>query len=305
MTQFGCLIVGFRRSDEIVRVMDKVRNEGFDRVFISIDGTSGLAGEVVRQNLIVREIVSAYIKDNSLGWDLLFQEDRLGIVKNFTTSINQAFGKVEYLCILEDDCVPASGLLDYFKNVLTLSESNRVRMFTFFRPNLKKISRGYFATHNPLMWGWGLSKGNWEDIENGIARVSPIKGLTKLKSLPFQSFYFSGYSRAISQESDALDALISYYFLMNDYLVIGPPVSMISNIGYGSLATHTLEKSEYMGVAVSDWKSKDHDNHLKMNSFAVFKNDLTIARRMNQWKVHHLFSSYLKRVFLRRFVRKV
>ena len=109
--------MGFRRSDEIVRVMDKVKNEGFDRVFISIDGTSGLTDEVIRQNLIVREIVSAYIQDNSLAWDVLFQEDRLGIVKNFITSINQAFEKVEYLCVLEDDCVPANGLLEYFKNV--------------------------------------------------------------------------------------------------------------------------------------------------------------------------------------------
>lgn len=305
MTQFGCLIVGFRRSDEIVRVMDKVKNEGFDRVFISIDGTSGLADEVARQNLIVREIVSAYIQDNSLAWDLLFQEDRLGIVKNFITSINNAFEKVEYLCILEDDCVPASGLLEYFKNALTISDSNRVKIFTFFRPNLKKISHGYFATHNPLMWGWGLTKRNWEEIESGIAPKTPIKGLAKLKSLPFQSFYFSGYSRAISQESDALDALISYYLLVSDYLVIGPPVSLISNIGYGSQATHTLEKSEYMGVAISDWKPKDHDNHLRINSFNIFKNDFIIARRMNQWKIHHLFSSYLKRVLLGRFARKI
>ena len=45
MKQFGCLIVGFRRSDEIIQVMNQVKDEGFNRVFISIDGTLGLSEE--------------------------------------------------------------------------------------------------------------------------------------------------------------------------------------------------------------------------------------------------------------------
>jgi hypothetical protein len=285
--------------------MDKVKHEGFDRVYSSIDGTFGLAEEVVQQNLILREVVSTYTRENGLAWNLIFREKRFGIVKNFTTSIDQAFETVDHLCILEDDCLPAPGFLEYFRNVLIFGDSNRVKMFTFFRPDIEMISQGYFATHNPLMWGWGLSKQNWDVIKQSIAPTSAIKGLAKLKSLPFQSFYYSGYSRAVSQENDALDALVAYYLLINDYLVVGPPVSLISNIGYGSLATNTQEKSAFMGVEISDWKPKDHDNHLNLSSFSIFKNDLAIARCMNQWKIHHIFSSYLKRLLLKRFGGKM
>jgi hypothetical protein len=304
MEQFGCLIVGFRRVEEIVQVMDKVKHEGFDQVYISIDSARGLVGEVVQQNLNLRKIVSSYTQENGLNWGLIFQEERFGIIKNFTTSIDHAFEKCDYLCILEDDCVPAPGILAYYKSALNFDFSNRVKMLTFFRPHIKGISQGNFATHNPLMWGWGISKRDWIELKQSIAPTSAIRGLAKAKSLPFQGFYYSGYSRARSEESDALDALVAYYLLVNDYLVIGPPVSLISNIGFGSLATNTQEKSVFMGVEVTNWNSIDYSNQIEMSLFSVFKNDLAIARGMNQWKIHHIFSSYLKRILLTKLAGK-
>ena len=294
MKQFGCLIVGFRRSDEIIQVMNQVKDESFNRVFISIDGALGLSEETVQQNLFARKVVTEFIHENALPWDLIFREVRFGIVKNFTASIDQAFEEVDYLCILEDDCVPASGFLNYFKNALDSKYSDRVKMFTFFRPDTRMISQGSFATHNPLMWGWGLSKKNWAVIKEGISPKSDIQGLARIKLLPFQSFYFSGYSRAVSGKSDALDALISYFLLMNDYLVIGPPRSLISNIGYGPLATNTKVKSRFLGSDTSDWNSNEHSFSADLSLFSIFKNDYAIAREMNKWKFHHLLSNYLK-----------
>jgi hypothetical protein len=304
MAQFGCLIVGFRRVEEMVQVMDKVKHEGFDHVYVSIDSARGLVGEVVQQNLNLRKVVSSYTQENSLNWSLIFQEERFGIIKNFTSSIDHAFEKCDYLCILEDDCVPAPGILAYYKSTLNFDHSDRVKLLTFFRPNIKGISQGNFATHNPLMWGWGISKKDWSELKQSIAPTSAIDGLAKPKSLPFQGFYYSGYSRAKSEESDALDALVAYYLLVNDYLVIGPPVSLISNIGYGSLATNTQEKSEFMGVEVTNWNPIHYSNQMNMSLFSIFKNDLVIARTMNQWKIHHIFSSYLKRIFQVRLAAK-
>jgi hypothetical protein len=294
VNQFGCLVVGFRRSDEIIEVMNKVKDEGFDRVFISIDGSLGLPDEVRNHNVKARAAVTTFIREKELDWELIFPEIRLGIIKNFTTSIDHAFTDLDYLCILEDDCVPASGFLDYFKDVINHGYPDRVKMLTFFRPNTRMISKGVFVTHNPLMWGWGLSKKNWQIIKEGISPSSSIQGLARIKSIPFQSFYFSGYSRAISGESDALDALISYYFLMHDYLVIGPPLSLISNIGYGPLATNTKSKSRFLGTVTSDWKSHEHGFLADLSHFSILKNDYVIARQMNKWKFHHLLSNVLK-----------
>lgn len=294
MTQFGCLVVGFRRSDEIIQVMNKVKDEGFDRVFISIDGSDGLSEDTVGQNLKARLTVTEFVKTNSLGWDLIFPIERLGIVANFVSSIDQAFLKVDFLTVLEDDCVPASGFLEYFKTVTNKTFPNDVKMCTFFRPDSKLISQGYFFTHNPLMWGWGISREDWDHIKSGISSSSPIKGIGKFKSLPFQGFYHSGYLRALSGESDALDALIAYFLLVNDYLVVGPPVNLISNIGYGSLATHTNNRTKFMGSEAISWHSNFSGLAAKPNGFRIFGNDYLIAHEMNNWKFHHIFSSYLK-----------
>jgi hypothetical protein len=294
MKQFGCLIVGFRRSAELIQVMNKVKDEGFDRVFISIDGTLELSEETVQQNFFARKVVREFIHGSALSWELIFREVRFGIVKNFTASIDRAFEEVDYLCILEDDCVPAGGFLSYFKNALDSEYTDRVKMFTFFRPDSRLISQGSFATHNPLMWGWGLSKKNWAVIKEGISPKSNLQGLARINSLPFQSFYFSGYSRAVSGKSDALDALISYFLLMNDYLVIGPPRNLISNIGYGPLATNTKSKSRFLGSDTSNWDANEHLFAADLTPFSILKNDFAIAREMNKWKFHHLLSNYLK-----------
>jgi hypothetical protein len=284
--------------------MNKVKSEGFDRVFVAIDGSDGLSESTISQNLETRSAVTRFVRTNSLGWDLIYPQKRLGIIKNFISSIDQAFLTVDYLIVLEDDCVPASGFLEYFKTVANQTFLDTVKMFTFFRPDSKSIVQGYFFTHNPLMWGWGISKEDWGHIKSGISALAPIKGLAKYKLLPFQGFYYSGYSRAISGESDALDALISYFLLVNDYLVVGPPVNLISNIGYGSLATHTKSRTKFMGSEAFEWTSNVSGMVAKPNIFGVLRNDYSIAREMNNWKFHHIFTSFLK-AKLKNFINRI
>lgn len=295
MKQFGCLIVGFRRTSELTQVMVKVRDERFDKVFISIDGAAGMNATVRRENRAARQSAEGFVSQNGLDWDLLFPDTRLGIIRNFKSSIDKAFESVDYLCILEDDCVPSAGLLGYFKDLAEIQFPNKVHMFTFFRPDLPEIREGYFLTHNPLMWGWGVSKENWIAIKKGVLEESRIRGFARSLSLPFQSFYFSGYSRAMSGESDALDALIAYFLIVNDLLVLGPPVNLVSNIGYGETATNTKDMSAYMNSLTSDWVKTDNIEPIVKNKrFSILRNDYAIARKMNGWKLHHLISNAIR-----------
>lgn len=295
MKQFGCLIVGFRRTSELTQVMAKVRDQGFDKVFVSVDGASGMNALVQIENLAARQSAEDFVNRNGLDWDLLFPDTRLGIIRNFTSSIDKAFESVDYLCILEDDCVPSAGLLGYFKSLTEIQVSDKVRMFTFFRPDLPEVSEGYFLTHNPLMWGWGVSKENWVAIKKGVLEESKIRGFARSLSLPFQSFYFSGYMRAISGDSDALDALIAYFLIVNDILVLGPPVNLVSNIGYGESATNTKDVSAYMNSLTSDWVNVGNVEPIVVDRrLSILKNDYAIARKMNGWKFHHLISNAIR-----------
>lgn len=304
MKQFGCLIVGFRRTFELTQVMARVRDERFDKVFISVDGATGMSTTVRNENGAARQSAEEFVRQNGLDWELILPDTRLGIIRNFTASIDRAFESVDYLCVLEDDCVPSPGLLAYFKGLDNIQIPNVVRMFTFFRPDLPEIKEGYFLTHNPLMWGWGISKENWVAIKNGALEKSKIRGVARNLSLPFQSFYFSGYSRALSGDSDALDALIVYFLIVNDYLVLGPPINLVSNIGYGETATNTKKKSVYMNSLTSNWESTENvEQIVKQNRLSILKNDYAIARKMNGWKLHHLLSNVV-RIKLLRLVRR-
>lgn len=295
MKQFGCLIVGFRRKSELVQVMSKVRDEYFDKVFVSVDSATGLPAKVLNENRAARQSVVEFVGQNRLDWELIFPDSRLGIIGNFTRSIDKAFESVDYLCVLEDDCIPSTGLLKYLRHVANVQFPSKVRMFTFFRPDLPGISEGYFLTHNPLMWGWAISKEDWLEIKRGVIEDSKIHGLAKNFNILFQSFYFSGYCRALSGQSDALDALIAYFLFKKDFLVVGPPVNLISNIGFGDSATNTKTKSTHMNSLTSDWIGTGIAKPIIIeNRFSILSNDYAIARHMNGWKLHHVISNVIK-----------
>jgi hypothetical protein len=168
-------------------------------------------------------------------------------------------------------------------------------MFTFFRPNLPILNTGHFITHNPLMWGWGIRKQEWQLIRNGITQQTGELHFAKKYSVLLQSFYFSGFVSASEGKSDALDALIAYFLLVNNYLVVGPPKNLISNIGYGVDATNTFIEKQFMNSATYGWDVSLESSSLEVGNYRqIFLNDFFIARKMNDWKFHHIFSNVLK-----------
>jgi hypothetical protein len=143
------------------------------------------------------------------------------------------------------------------------------------------------------MWGWVISKQNWNLI-NSLITGKFDSGIFRFPRILFQSFLFSGYYRAKNNELDALDALIAYIFSSNDFLTLVPPINLISNIGTGPLATNTSQGSTFHHAKVYPWPTSS-DIHLpKPKTTRVFVHDFLIFRKMNGWKIHHLFSNYMR-----------
>jgi hypothetical protein len=292
----GCLIVAYQRPLELQRVLELVGAEKFDRIFVVIDQPKHKTKEnLERFDGVVQ--TSLTFASSRANVEVEVRSTNYGILRNFQDSIAACFQHVDQLCILEDDCIPSVGIREYIDSVFSLPMDSQVKILTLTRPNFFVDFGNFELTHSPLMWGWVVSKQNWNLISSLINEKSS-SGLFPFPQIFFQSFLYSAYYRTRNNQLDALDALVAYVFSSYDFLTLIPPKNLVSNIGTGPLATNTILGSTFHHAKNTRWNSSFIRKVPRINVAKIFCNDFMIYRRMNGWKIHHLFSNYLKIHFL-------
>ena len=292
MNVVGCLIVAYQRPDELQEMLDLVDAEKFDRVFIVIDQPKYKTKENLERFSGVTQTALTFASSRP-DVEVDVRSTNYGILRNFEDAINACFQSVNQLCILEDDCIPSVGIRSYIDSILALPLDSRIKLFTLTRPSFFPSVGNFELTHSPLMWGWVVSKQNWNLISSLMNKKSG-SGLFPFPRIFFQSFLYSGYYRAINNQLDALDALVAYAFSSQDFLTLIPPKNLVSNVGTGPLATNTILGGAFHHAENAPWSSSFMTKIPKINLAKILLNDFLIFRRMNGWKIHHLFSNYLK-----------
>lgn len=296
MNEIGCLIVAYQRPLELQIILDLVDAEKFDRVFIVIDRPKARTKESLERFDCVTQAAlnfsssREYVKVN-------IRPTNYGIIKNFQDAIEECFQYVDQLCILEDDCIPSTGIRNYLDAVLNIPLDRRIKMISLTRPSTFDETGNFELTHVPLMWGWVVSQQNWNLISS-LMSEKRRSGLFPFPRIIFQSFLYSGDYRARNNQFDALDALIAYVFSSQDFLALVPPRNLVSNVGTGPIATNTMLGSPFLHAAIAPWESSFMRKSPRINTARILLNDFLIFSKMNGWKIHHLFSNYLKIRFL-------
>ena len=296
MSVVGCLVVAYQRPVELQTMLDLVGAEKFDRVFIVIDQPKYMTKENLERFSDVTQTAQTFAASRP-NVEVEVRSTNYGILRNFQDSIAACFQYVDQLCILEDDCIPAVGIRDYIDSVLSLPLDSRIKLLTLTRPSFFPGVGNFELTHSPLMWGWVVSKQNWNLISTRM-NTKNGSGLFPFPQIFFQSFLYSGYYRAKNNQLDALDALVAYTFSSQDFLTLIPPKNLVSNVGTGPLATNTILGSVFHHAKNAPWNSSFMSKIPKINAAKILFNDFLIFRRMNGWKIHHLISNYLKIRFL-------
>lgn len=296
MSVVGCLVVAYQRALELQKILDLVDAEKFDRIFIVIDQPKNKTTENLERFGSVVQVALTFASSRA-NTEVEVRSTNFGILRNFQDSIAACFQHVDQLCILEDDCIPSVGIRNYIDSALSLPLDSRVKILTLTRPNFFRDFGDFELTHSPLMWGWVVSKQNWHLISSLLNEKSS-SGLFPFPQIFFQSFLYSGYVRARKSQLDALDALVAYTFSLHNFLTLIPPKNLVSNVGTGPLATNTILSSAFHHAKNSPWNASFMKKTPKVSFVRILYNDFLIFRRMNGWKIHHLFSNYLKIHFL-------
>lgn len=288
---FGVLIVGYRRLDNILNLVESVIVSGVKQIFIALDRISD-PREFSDQIQFLADIRRLQ-KDKKVVINLRHQKENLGAAVSVLTSIDWICESCQYFAVLEDDLVIADDFLKFAeKSLKYFEEYDQVLLISgnnYFGSELTSIA----FTRLPLTWGWATSSKKWRKARPHIlnSRNSFLKSWNLSSNIVLKQFLLAGKMRSIEGFIDAWDLPLASYMYQNNMLCVLPGRNLVSNVGYDKFALHTRERNNFHEFAIS---REGSEFEIPIDIAHSNKLEKKIAREIYQLKMRNIFSALLR-----------
>ena len=244
----------FNRPDTTKKVFAAIRQARPPQLLVVADGPrrdrSGEAAKCQATRAIIDRV----------DWECEvltnYSDVNLGCKTRVSSGLDWVFDRVESAIILEDDCLPdpsfflfCEKLLNYYREderIMVISGDN----FQFGR---KRTDYSYYFSRYNHCWGWATWKRAWQhyDIEMKLwQQISQGSWLECILERPKAVKYWRNFFQAAYEENIntwALRWTLSCW--LQSGLTILPNVNLVSNIGFGQEATHTVDSNSQNPLA--------------------------------------------------------
>lgn len=247
--QTAVLFLVFNRPDTTALVFEAIRKAKPPRLYVAADGPRANREGEAEKVAKVREIATAV--DWPCDVKPLFREENLGCKYAVSSGITWFFEHEEQGIILEDDCLPSQSFF-WFSESMLIRYKNDLRIWhvsgasTLEKPNLINKDSYYFSKYNHI-WGWATWRSRWKHYDLNLEHLHSFVNLECIRNMNFNSYlsklWLDNFQRVYNGSIDTWDYQWYFATWMNGGLSIIPTKNMISNIGFGSGATHTFDES--------------------------------------------------------------
>jgi hypothetical protein len=250
------LLIAWRRPAHIRQVIDSIRIVKPSLIFVAVDGPRvGIEFELERQ--LIEQ--TKQVIESQIDWDCeiikLYRTENMGCGLGVSSAITWFFEQVEYGIILEDDCVPnidffnfcELGLLKYINN----EKIGCINGINWSPKSLLKhiiyspFYNSYFSA-NPSIWGWATWARVWRNYKYELDHNDLVSSKEFLKdittSAKLYKHHFETFKSVSENIIDTWDYQFKFLIYQNKLLCLTPFFSLIENIGFDELATHTKKK---------------------------------------------------------------
>ncbi len=241
------LIIAYLRPRNLERLLEIGEIKKRD-IYIFIDGAnekySTLNNEVVA-------IARRYSKVLSVR--IFHSNKNLGVDIAVPTAIDWAFNSCEKLIVIEDDCLPREGALQYLDTEIG-NVKNNVCIVSGYGFELNRFpydeSKVSTLVSYPLIWGWATSKNEWNQVSRILKKkyvahrilLQLLKNPSKVASL---CFFWAAFIRVRRGTMKAWDALIALEMLLSSKTSILSLRPYFENVGDDLVASHTMSNSKH------------------------------------------------------------
>lgn len=238
------LLITFNRLEESQAVMRQIRQVKPSRLYLASDGPRlRRSGESAVVAEIRRRLIS--MVDWQCDVKTLWREENLGCKMGVSGAITWFFQNEESGIILEDDCVPSLSFFPFCSHLL-----NRYRYDTSvmgvcadYRPLTSPVpSNSYSRISVPLIWGWASWRRVWAQYDVEIKSWDgDMERFPQLANLDARcrAYWKLSFDRVQQGLVDTWDFQFAYTVLSAGGCFLHPFRNLVTNIGFGSKASHT------------------------------------------------------------------
>jgi hypothetical protein len=263
-TKSAVLFVIFNRPDMTRRVFAQIREARPARLYIAADGRRAGFPDEELLCLESRSVV------DQIDWECevktLFRSENVGCREGVSSAVTWFFSHESEGIILEDDCLPSNS---FFKFCDTLLEKYRydTRIRHITGCNLqhgKKWGNGtYYFSNMTHVWGWAGWKRVWNDYDKKLSKYNPEEIEKQLENIFDDPLVVESWLHIFNEvkagKINAWGYQLDFANFFNNGLTIIPNENLISNIGFGPAATHTVdEHSIYANIPLKQIEEITH-----------------------------------------------
>jgi hypothetical protein len=270
------LFLIFNRPDTTAQVFEAIRQAQPKNLFVAADGPRENRPEDIERCRLAREIAT------QVDWicevKFLFREKNLGCKYAVSSAIDWFFDNVEEGIILEDDTLPNQSffsfcekLLDYYRTDDRIMHIGAVN----FQLGRKRGRSTYYFSCYSHVWGWATWRRAWRlyklDVNdfNEPQLTNNIKSIFKPKI--HQQCWIDAYQKLKQNDMNTWDYQWNFSIWANAGLSIIPNYNLVSNIGFGTDATHTYQnESLFSNMEIVNLSNLIHPSNISPNQNADY-----------------------------------
>jgi hypothetical protein len=239
----------FNRPSHTRETFAAIRSRRPARLFIIADGPRAKHPTDIERCREVREIVK------EIDWPCEvsrnYADQNLGLKHRVSSGITWVFEQVERAIILEDDCLPHPDFFHFCEVLLERYEKDeRVWVITGnnYQNGKRRGDAAYFFSKFNHCWGWASWRRAWQHYRGGLPFWPEWKKSADWqKKTPdlIERLYWAGiFEQVWRGEIDSWDYPWTCSVWYHGGLTATPNVNLVTNIGIGPDATHTISRKE-------------------------------------------------------------
>jgi hypothetical protein len=243
----------FNRPDTTLKVFKEIEKAKPSKLLIVADGPRASKPGEAEKCAATRAIIE------QISWDCEvitnYSEINLGCKKRISSGLDWIFNTVEEAIILEDDCLPHPTFFRYCQELLAYYRDDKRVMHISgdnFQFGNKRTKDSYYFSHYSHVWGWASWRRAWQNYDVEMKLWPTIKDdnwLTDILKDKESILYWENiFQSAYEGKIDTWDYQWLFACWLQSGLSILPNVNLVSNIGFGIEATHTIGKSELANI---------------------------------------------------------
>lgn len=251
------LFVIFNRPEPTKLVFEEIKKVKPLKLFIAADGPRSENIADIENCKNTRAIIDL------IDWECevktLFRENNKGCGLAVSEAITWFFNEVEEGIILEDDCLPNPTFFNYCENLLSVHRYDEKVMHiggSNFLFNNIDIADSYYYSSVAHVWGWASWRRAWKKYNYNVSDfylfVRDQKIYNYHSNKHMAEWWLEIFQKMYYKKINTWDYQWVYSIYNNNGVAIIPKVNLISNIGFGSEATHTFSSDSIFSKVKSD-----------------------------------------------------